>query len=111
MASLINFIFKNRLEPVLRRNCQFFSSSATACGKNSPTIRSAHSLSESVLVASFADGRLECTFHIFKSLLFSTLSVNWAANIRFISQTPKKSCFNPNQHYSGPIFWDHYINH
>ena len=58
------------LEPVLAGDCEFLATVTTARCKHAAAIGSGHTLAEAVFVATLADRRLECAFHIGYFLLF-----------------------------------------
>ena len=59
------------LETILWRNCQFLATVTAAWSKYPASIGRSHSLAEAVFVATLADWRLKCSFHIFWFLYYS----------------------------------------
>ena len=66
------------------RNCQFLTALCTTGSQYATTISGSHSLTETVLVLSLSQRRLECSFHCFVLFyfvllfLFRRLACSWA---------------------------------
>ena len=57
----------------LVRNCQFLTALSTTGSQYATTISGSHSLTETVLVLSLSQRRLECSFHCFVLFYFVLL--------------------------------------